>query len=170
MKTGLMIAPLFLLEACGGSTIDRQANEARRRQADSRPTQPVPPAPTARQPVLDPKSSRAAEQLVRNFAGLLASRNFDEAYMLLGPQAPPRRQFIAPFDGYRDLSVKVGAAGFQEGAAGSVYVSVPLSISGRNRGGSLTRNADVVLRRVNDVPGSTEAQRHWHIQRLDWHG
>jgi hypothetical protein len=21
---------------------------------------------------------------------------------------------------------------------------------------------------VNDVPGSTEAQRHWHIERIDW--
>jgi hypothetical protein len=26
----------------------------------------------------------------------------------------------------------------------------------------------VVLRRVNDVPGSTEAQRRWHIERIDW--
>jgi hypothetical protein len=28
----------------------------------------------------------------------------------------------------------------------------------------------VVLRRVNDVPGSTEAQRRWHIERIDWSG
>ena len=25
----------------------------------------------------------------------------------------------------------------------------------------------IILRRVNDVPGSTEAQRHWHIERID---
>jgi hypothetical protein len=30
------------------------------------------------------------------------------------------------------------------------------------------RNADVVLRRVNDVPGSTEVQRRWHIERVEW--
>ena len=29
------------------------------------------------------------------------------------------------------------------------------------------RSADVILRRINDVPGSTEAQRRWHIQRVD---
>jgi hypothetical protein len=25
----------------------------------------------------------------------------------------------------------------------------------------------VILRRVNDVPGSTEAQRRWHIERIE---
>jgi hypothetical protein len=28
----------------------------------------------------------------------------------------------------------------------------------------------VILRRVNDVPGSTEAQRRWHIERIDISG
>jgi hypothetical protein len=28
--------------------------------------------------------------------------------------------------------------------------------------------ANVILRRVNDVPGSTEAQRRWHIERVEW--
>ena len=27
--------------------------------------------------------------------------------------------------------------------------------------------SSVTLRRVNDVPGSTDAQRHWHIERID---
>ena len=26
----------------------------------------------------------------------------------------------------------------------------------------------MILRRVNDVPGSTEAQRRWHIERIEW--
>jgi len=28
--------------------------------------------------------------------------------------------------------------------------------------------AAVILRRVNDVPGSTERQRRWHIERIEW--
>ena len=55
-----------------------------------------------------------------------------------------------------------------EGAAGSIYVSVPLTLSGRKDGRAANRSARAVLRRVNDVPGSTEAQRHWHIERIDW--
>jgi hypothetical protein len=62
----------------------------------------------------------------------------------------------------------VGRAGGQEGAAGSIYVSVPLTVSGTADGKRVTRSADVVVRRVNDVPGSTEAQRRWHIERMDW--
>ena len=36
------------------------------------------------------------------------------------------------------------------------------------RRGSFRRPADIILRRVNDVPGSTEAQRRWHIERIEW--
>jgi hypothetical protein len=32
----------------------------------------------------------------------------------------------------------------------------------------VSRSGKAILRRVNDVPGSTEAQRHWHIERIDW--
>ena len=39
-----------------------------------------------------------------------------------------------------------------------------------NGGGTIRRPANIVLRRVNDVPGSTEAQRRWHIERIDWKG
>jgi hypothetical protein len=50
------------------------------------------------------------------------------------------------------------------GAAGSIYVTVPVVFYGDK----FRRAADVILRRVNDVPGSTEAQRRWHIERIDW--
>jgi hypothetical protein len=28
-------------------------------------------------------------------------------------------------------------------------------------------SATITMRRVNDVPGSTEAQRRWHIERFE---
>lgn len=135
--------------------------------------QPAPPSreqptPTARQPTVDPKSGAAAEELVRGFARLLNSGQTDGAYMLLGPNAPPRQSFDAEFFRMRDLDVTTGHAGDQEGAAGSSYVSVPLTITGTVDGKRVSRSAKAVLRRVNDVPGSTEAQRHWHIERIDW--
>ena len=127
------------------------------------------PKPTARQPVVDPKSSAAAEELVRSFERLIDEGRFEDAYMLLGPGAPPRRHFITAFDRYSHRSVTVGDAHDQEGAAGSIYVEVPLTITGQINGKNATGHAAAVLRRVNDVPGSTEAQRHWHIERIDWH-
>ena len=124
--------------------------------------------PTAKKPTIDPKSTAAAEELVRHLAALLNGGKFDEAYMLLGAGAAPRGTFDRHFTGYTDLTVTLGTPGDQEGAAGSIYVSVPLTLSGTAHGKHLSRSATAILRRVNDVPGSTEAQRHWHIERIDW--
>ena len=116
---------------------------------------------------IDPKSTEAAVQLVRQFARLLNERKFDEAYMLLGPNAPPRNAFDGSWEQFDSLTVNVGTAGDHEGAAGSIYLSVPLEVFvvGHGEGHHWVETA--ILRRVNDVPGSTEAQRHWHIERID---
>jgi len=119
-------------------------------------------------PTIDPKSNQAAEELVRGFTRLLNGGRFDEAYMLLGLNAPPRSEFDRHFATIRHLRATAGAAGGQEGAAGSIYLSIPLTISGEVNGSRVTRSATAILRRVNNVPGSTEAQRRWHIERIDW--
>jgi len=126
---------------------------------------PTPPKPA---PTVDPKSTQAAVEMVQGLADLLNRHNFDEAYMLLGPTAPARAEFDEDFSRYSDLKVTLGAAGGQEGAAGSIYLSVPLTVSGVLNGDRTSRSATAIVRRVNDVPGSTEAQRRWHIERIDW--
>ena len=48
-------------------------------------------------------------------------------------------------------------------------MTVPVIFYGKDaQGKDFRRAAEVILRRVNDVPGSTEAQRRWHIERIDW--
>jgi hypothetical protein len=127
------------------------------------------PAPVPRlRPAIDPKSSEAAELLVGSFVKLLNQGRFGDAYMLLGPGASPRTQFETDFAGYSHLNVIADAPGDREGAAGSIYLSVPLRISGRLNGRDVERRATAVVRRVNDVPGSSEAERRWHIERIDW--
>ena len=129
---------------------------------------PAPPKPPAPHPRMNPKSPQAAEELVRQFAALLNAGKLDDAYALVGQGAPPRDQFIEAFAQYGALNVRAGASGGQEGAAGSIYMKVPLIVSGQLDGKPVIRRADAVLRRINDVPGSTEAQRRWHIERIDW--
>jgi hypothetical protein len=178
MKPHLLLC-LFALALTSSCGPQRQPKERTRN-----PTAPAPPAPSsppavanseapppktaAKQPTADPKSTEAALGLVHGFVDLLNRHKFDEAYMLLGPGAPPRVDFDRRFSRYADLKVTVGAAGNQEGAAGSIYLSVPLTVSGTVGGRHVSRSATAILRRVNDVPGSTEAQRHWHIERIDW--
>jgi hypothetical protein len=54
-----------------------------------------------------------------------------------------------------------------EGAAGSSYIDVPLQLTGRMKGEEVALAGTATLRRVNDVPGSTELQRRWHIYRVE---
>ena len=177
MKTRLMIAAsLVALASCGPRHQAEQPTTNRNAPVIPEPSAPpavtnreVPPAePTAKKATVDPKSTQAAVELVQSFADLLNQQKLNEAYMLLGSNAPPRNAFDGTWEQISQLSVKVGTPGDQEGAAGSIYLSVPLTVSGTEGGKGIERSATAILRRVNDVPGSTEAQRHWHIERIDW--
>ena len=67
--------------------------------------------------------------------------------------------------------LEIGKPGAPEGAAGSIYVTVPIVHYGKSGDGADSRRAgEVILRRVNDVPGSSEAQRRWHIERVTFTG
>ena len=55
--------------------------------------------------------------------------------------------------------VTVGA-GDQEGAAGSLYYTAPVTITDGKR----VIKGEVVIRRVNDVDGATPEQLRWHIE------
>ncbi len=73
--------------------------------------------------------------------------------------AIPRRQttFRSDFAALGDYSTEVGAPGGIEAAAGSMYVTVPVRfIPAASVPNPRPRMGEVVVRRVNDVPGSTE--------------
>jgi hypothetical protein len=66
-----------------------------------------------------------------------------------------------------EYHAQIGAPGAVEGAAGSLYVEVPVVIYGRRKdGAAFSRKAVVTLRRVNDVPGSSAEDRKWHIRTI----
>ena len=70
---------------------------------------------------------------------------------------------------YPEVHLEIGKLGETEGAAGSIFVTEPVVFYGKKSGGGdFRRPADIILRRVNDVPGSTEEQRRWHIERIEW--
>jgi hypothetical protein len=159
VRKAIVVGSMLLVVACGRSE---------RGRAPENTDQHVAQAPRPMGPAIDPRSSEAAEQIAGAFVALLNKGDFAGAWMLLGPGAPPRQQFTREFAEFRHLQVRAGQAQDQEGAAGSIYISVPLTISGEVDGKRADRSATAVLRRVNDVPGSTEAQRRWHIERIDW--
>lgn len=116
---------------------------------------------------IDPKSVEAAGQIVQSYGALIEQKRWTQSRDLWG-EAATAHKFEATFADDADVHLEIGNPGDPEGAAGSIYVTIPVFFYGdRNDGTPYRRAADVILRRVNDVPGSTEAQRRWHIERID---
>jgi uncharacterized Zn-finger protein len=129
-----------------------------------------PPAtgPDARTPLgeaespIDPKSVEAAGRVVQHYGALIEQHRLAEAAKLWGNGAAAA-DFARQLD-HPHVHLEIGRLGEAEGAAGSIYTTVPVLFYGDR----FRREAKMFLRRVNDVPGSTEAQRRWHIERIDW--
>ncbi|CAN7239903.1 MliC family protein [Phenylobacterium sp. LjRoot225] len=122
-----------------------------------------------------PTSAQGAAQVVQSYYALLEAGRRAEAWRLWSEGSPDRAAnaaaFAHQFDRYADYHAQVGAPGAIEGAAGSLYVEVPVVIYGRRTsGGELHQSGKVTLRRVNDVPGSTPDQRRWRIHRIELKG
>jgi len=173
--------------ACGAcrqaQTNDMAANEATPPAVNQ--LAPAPPAPSDtagtnvtlpddRTPLeepngpIDPKSAEAAGQVVQHYGALIEQGRWAEAWKLWSDPGAAKA-FDRNWRDDAEVHMEIGKPGDMEGAAGSSYVSVPAVFYGKtNAGQSFRRGATVTLRRVNDVPGSTEAQRRWHIERVEW--
>jgi hypothetical protein len=117
---------------------------------------------------IDPKSAEAAGQVVQHYAALIEQGRWSEANAYWGDAATAAR-FRGELAGYSEVHMEIGKPADSEGAAGSIYISDPVVFYGKRKSGTeFRRGAGVILRRVNDVPGSTEAQRRWHIERIEW--
>jgi hypothetical protein len=169
MKSSPIIVPLLLLAACAQP---KQSNAVDNQTAP--PPASVPSLPDDRTPLeepkgnIDPKSAEAAGQVVQHYGALIEQKRFAEAAAYWGDDASAA-SFIAKLRANRENHLEIGKPGDMEGAAGSSYVTVPVIFYGKDtQGKDFRRAAEVILRRVNDVPGSTEAQRRWHIERIDW--
>lgn len=119
---------------------------------------------------IDPKSAESAGQVMQLFGGLLEQRKFADAYKLWSDNGSAsgmtEAQFVASYAKYSEIHSQVGRPGESEGAAGSTYIDVPFRLYGKTTsGGPFNMVGTVTLRRVNDVPGSTEEQRRWHIYK-----
>ena len=116
------------------------------------------------------RTAKGARALLLAWARAIELREFDQAWRMMGEEAQTqvtRARFNAMLHPLRELSVAV-PEGTMEGAAGSSYYTVPARVSGtRSDGSKATLSGEVVLRRVNDVPGATAEQLRWHIERVD---
>jgi hypothetical protein len=113
-------------------------------------------------------SAQGAANVAQSYHGLIEQRRFGEAWRLWsdGGRASGMSEeaFARGFDRYSEYHAEIGAPGRIEGAAGTLYVEVPVVVYGRMRNGREFRmSGAMTLRRANEVPGSTAEQRRWRI-------
>ena len=173
----VLIAGVALVGACNQAQQSQpvqqeraQANAVRREPAvDHAPTTGANALPESRTVLIEPKgptdptSVEAAGQVVQHYVALIEQGRTREAGKLWGDEqaAASFAHELRPI-----IHAEIGELGGTEGAAGSIYTTIPVVIYGD----SFRRPARVILRRVNDVPGSTIAQRRWQIERIEWAG
>lgn len=180
---------LVMLPGCNGEPpesetvisvdLDRPAADA---PAPSPPPPPPPPEfatnvandgyPDLEPAPLDPevdKTAKGARNVLLAFTRALEQRQWDRAWAMLDENSQTRWPKAAWADMFADLkTATVGASdGTMEGAAGSSFYTAPLALTGTDQAGRPVRyEGEVVLRRVNDVPGATPAQLRWHIESM----
>ena len=108
-------------------------------------------------------SVAAAVQVVRDYYAAIQRRDYRTAHALWsnGRSLEAFRQGYARTAWVKLTPVPPFTA---EGAAGSVYADIAVRVDAGLTDGRRQHFAGTYsLRRVNDVDGSTAAQRHWHI-------
>lgn len=130
---------------------------------------PATPAPTSSPEPLpmvtpgEPSLARDPAQAMQALADAIEARDWQAVRGFWGDNGQrsgmDERAFAAKWSTLLAPVVTVGK-GRQEGAAGSLYYTAPVTIVD----GPRTLKGEVVMRRVNDVPGATPEQLRWHIE------
>lgn len=128
----------------------------------------TPPGEDLSAPALVPeaeKGEKGARNVLLEWARALERRDFARADAQWGAGAADAKS-ARQFADYQTLTVGFGD-GEVEGAAGSLYYEVPLTLAGKRKDGTVVRQTGTVtLRRVNDVDGATAAQLRWHVSGI----
>ncbi len=118
------------------------------------------------------KGEQGARNVLLAWAHALERGDYATAFAQWGAEAEARSgmtraEQAEKWSQYKTITVAM-PSGRMEGAAGSSYYTAPTTIVGKTQAGRPYRlEGDVILRRVNDVPGATADQLRWHIERVD---
>ncbi|PZQ64153.1 MAG: hypothetical protein DI570_06280 [Phenylobacterium zucineum] len=168
------------LAGCGQTTPEEPAAKAQAPSVatpaaaapNDAPVEPLPPGspgalPDDRTPISEapftPESAQGAGQVVQTYFALLESGRAAEGRGSWS-DAAQADAFVAGLGEFRSFHTLIGAPGEIEGAAGSLYVEVPVQLYGRLKDGREGhRIGAATLRRVNGVPGASADQLRWRL-------
>lgn len=128
------------------------------------PVEPLVTAPVATPPPEDPRD------VLRGYYAAINARDFATAHAAWfggSGAAESPAQLAASFADAASIELTVGEPRPAEGAAGSVYVEVPVTVTRTGVDGSVQHQAGRYTLRRSQVDGATVAQRAWRIAAVD---
>lgn len=171
MRT-LALVTLLALAGCGSGRQPQEPSESPSAAVSAAPapsSAPVPspssalaptPRPSADAAALDSRDCRTVAQA---YAAAVARNDFAFAARAWNDPAIDAARLAALFTGYGVPQIEIGSIR-QEGAAGSLYCTVDGTLTDVADSNKPPRKGEIVLRRVNDVPGATPEQLRWTIR------
>jgi hypothetical protein len=162
MRRAALLA-LVALAGCG-SPEQPAAPRANETVAAETPASPAPltpiPQPTRDLAVLDSRDCRTVAQA---YLDALAGGDFAFAARVWNDPVIDDARLRALFADYKQPIIAIAGLE-QEGAAGSVYCTVSGTLTDAARPAKAAQTGEIVLKRVNDVPGATPEQLRWTIR------
>lgn len=168
MARALLIILLGSLAGCGGPPEGHSPSSSESSAAPLVKPAVDTPVPEGVNEDAGAKGAKGAVEVLSNYYDLLKTGRLDDASQLWSPpDATALRLSEQSLSDYQSREVDIGEPGRIEGAAGSLYISIPIQIDAHKAGEDVHLSGEATLRRVNDVPGATPEQLSWRITRID---
>ncbi len=168
MKTthSLIVSVLILGWVSGCSSI--QNSELQTSPAPSNLQTTTAPTPSLKTSPQDSSSqSEDAVSVIQGYYNALDRRDYEQAYRAWQDNGSASRQTFEAFkNGFSDTAstqVKIGEPSEVEGAAGSQYVTVPVTLTATTRNQTVQHFKGTYVLRRSLVDGTSADQRSWHI-------
>lgn len=140
---------------------------------DEKPRDAVPVARDSASETLRIVDDSNPADVIRRYYDAIQNRQYDSAYALWGQSGEAsgrtRAEFAAGFAQTERTTATVGDSVRIEGAAGSQYATVPVTVAAVLRSGARQHFTGTITLRRAMVDGATPEQRHWHIFAADLH-
>nr|WP_166178263.1 hypothetical protein [Altererythrobacter segetis] len=165
MRGGALFA-LLALAGCGSpeQPTAPQASETATPEASAAPIAPPTltpiPQPTEDLSVLESRDCRTVAQA---YVDAVARADFAFAARVWSDPVIDDARLGALFAGYKQPAIAISGIG-EEGAAGSLYCTVSGTLSDAGDKAKPATKGEMVLKRVNDVPGATPEQLRWTLR------
>lgn len=130
---------------------------------------PTPVAPPTLTPLPQPSEdlsvleSRDCRTVAQAYIDAVARGDFAFAARVWNDPVIDDARLKALFAGYKQPTIAISGVG-EEGAAGSLYCTISGTLTDTGEASKRPQKGEIVLKRVNDVPGATPEQLRWTIR------